>query len=84
MVTAYGTIHDFRVDGTLRNGARDVGLVCNNFATAIRFDKNTMIFRLFGLFDLVTRKMEGEEMIFTFVDGIETRTKRICQYPADT
>ena len=84
VVTAYGTIHDFRVDGTLRNGARDVGLVCNNFATAIRFDKGTMIFRLFRLFDLVTRKMEDEEMIFTFVDGIETRTKRICQYPADT
>ena len=84
VVTAYGTIHDFRVDGTLRNGARDVGLVCNNFATAIRFDKNTMIFRLFGLFDLVTRKMEGEEMIFTFIDGIQTRTKRVCQYPPDT
>tara|TARA_B100000959_G_scaffold64447_1_gene68140 strand:+ start:4720 stop:5337 length:618 start_codon:yes stop_codon:yes gene_type:complete len=81
VVTAYGTIHDFRVDGTLRNGARDIGLLCNNFATAIRFDKDVMVFRLFKLFDLVTRKMEGEEMIFTFVDGIETRTKRICRYP---
>ena len=58
--------------------------MCNNFATAIRFDKGTMTLRLFRLFDLVTRKMEGEEMIFTFVDGIETRTKRICKYPADT
>ena len=83
VVTAYGTIHDFRVDGTLKNGARDVGIVCNNFASAIRFDKVTMVFKLFKLFDVVTRKMEGEEMIFTFVDGIQTRTKRICQYPPD-
>ena len=83
VVTAYGTIHDFRVDGTLKNGARDVGIVCNNFASAIRFDKGTMVFKLFKLFDVVTRKMEGEEMIFTFVDGIQTRTKRICQYPPD-
>ena len=84
VVTAYGTIHDFRVDGTLKNGARDVGIVCNNFASAIRFDKGTMVFKLFRLFDVVTRKMEGEEMIFTFIDGIQTRTKRICQYPPDT
>ena len=83
VVTAYGTIDDFRVDGTLKNGARDVGIVCNNFASAIRFDKGTMVFKLFRLFDVVTRKMEGEEMIFTFVDGIQTRTKRICQYPPD-
>ena len=35
VVTAYRTIHDFRVDSTLKNRARDVGVVCNNFNTAI-------------------------------------------------
>ena len=85
VVTAYGIIHDFRVDGTLKNGARDVGMVCNNFQSAIHFnDEGVMVFRLFNLFDTVFRKMRGEEMIFTFVDGIETSTKRICQYPNDT
>ena len=84
-VTAYGIIHDFRVDGTLKNGARDVGMVCNNFQSAIHFnDEGVMVFRLFNLFDTVFRKIRGEEMIFTFVDGIETSTKRICQYPDDT
>ena len=83
VVTAYGTIHDFRADGTLRNGARDIGAVCNNFNTAIHFDDGVMVFRLFNLFDAVTRRMNGEEMIFTFIDGIETRTKRVCQYPDD-
>ena len=85
VVTAYGTIHDFRVDGTLKNGARDVGMVCNNFQSAIHFnEEDVMVFRLFNLFDTVFRKMRGEEMIFTFIDGIETSTKRICQYPDDS
>ena len=85
VVTAHGIIHDFRVDGTLKNGARDVGMVCNNFQSAIHFnDEGVMVFRLFNLFDTVFRKMRGEEMIITFIDGIETSTKRICQYPDDT
>lgn len=84
VVTAYGTIHDFRVDGTLKNGARDIGFACNNFNTAIHFDEDgVMVFRLFDLFDTVTRKLSGEEMIFTFIDGIETHTQRICHYPID-
>ena len=85
VVTAHGIIHDFRADGTLKNGARDVGMVCNNFQSTIHFnDEDVMVFRLFNLFDTVFRQMRGEEMIFTFVDGIETSTKRICQYPDDT
>ena len=81
VITVERVIHDFRVDGTLRNGARDVGVACNNFNSAIHFDKEVMIFRLFNLFDTVTRRMEDEEMVFTFVDGSETRTRRICKYP---
>ena len=84
VVTAYGIIHDFRVDGTLKNGARDVGAVCNNFHTAIHFDEGVMVFRLFDLFDTVFREMRGDEMVFTFIDGIETRTKRICEYPTES
>ena len=81
VITVERVIHDFRLDGTLRNGARDVSAACNNFNAAIHFDKEVMIFRLFNLFDTVTRRLEGEEMIFTFVDGSETRTRRICKYP---
>ena len=85
VVTAYGIIHDFRADGTLKNGARDVGMACNNFQSAIHFnDEGVMVFRLFNLFDTVFREMLDEQMMFTFVDGIETSTKRICEYPDDT
>lgn len=81
VITAFGIIHDFRVDGTLKNGARDVGIVCNNFNSAIHFDEEgVMVFRLFDLFDTVFREMRNEEMVFTFINGNEISTKRICQY----
>ena len=52
----------------------------NTFKTIHFDDEGVMVFRLFNLFDTVFREMRGEEMIFTFIDGIETSTKRICQY----
>ena len=81
VVTGHNLIHDFRLDGTLTNGARDVGPACDNFNSAILFKDEVMTFRLFNLFDTVTRRLDGEDMIFTFIDGGETRAKRICKYP---
>ncbi len=82
VVTAHGIIHDFRTDGSLKNGAQDVGAVCNNFNTAIHFDEEgVMVFRLFDLFDTVFREMRDDEMIFTFIDDTEIRTQRRCIYP---
>jgi hypothetical protein len=82
VVTAHGIIHDFRADGSLKNGAQDVGAVCNNFNTAIHFDEEgVMVFRLFDLFDTVFREMRDDEMIFTFIDDTEIRTQRRCNYP---
>ena len=83
VVTGHNLIHDFRLDGTLRNGARDVGPACENFNSAILFKSDVMTFRLFNLFDTVSRRMDGGDMIFTFLDGEETRAKRICKYPED-
>tara|TARA_B100000212_G_scaffold94328_1_gene69363 strand:- start:453 stop:1106 length:654 start_codon:yes stop_codon:yes gene_type:complete len=83
VVTGHNLIHDFRLDGTLRNGARDVGPACENFNSAILFKDEVMTFRLFNLFDTVTRRLDGEDMIFTFIDGEETRAKRLCKYPED-
>lgn len=68
--------------GALKNGARDLGAVCNNSHTAIKVnDEGIMVFRLFDWFDTGTRRMEGENMIFTFIDGVATRTERFCEYP---
>ena len=57
VVTGHNLIHDFRLDGTLRNGARDVGPFCDNFNSAILFKDEVMTFRLFNLFDTVTRQI---------------------------
>ncbi len=58
-------------------------LRCNNFNAAIQFNDQIMTFRLFNLFDTVSRRMDGEDLIFTFIDGEETQAKRICKYPDD-
>ena len=84
VVTTAGIIHDFRMDGTLKNGARDIQNYCTNFASAIKVDKHgKVIFRLFDLFDTVSRHLDGENMVFTFVDGTETRMSRTCYLPED-
>lgn len=84
VVTTAGIIHDFRMDGSLKNGARDIQSYCTNFASAINVDKQgKVIFRLFDLFDTVSRHLDGENMVFTFVDGLETRMSRACFLPED-
>ena len=84
VVTTAGIIHDFRMDGTLKNGARDIQSYCTNFASAINVDaEGKVIFRLFDLFDTVSRHLEDDKMIFTFVNGMETAMRRTCYLPED-
>jgi len=84
VVTAAGLIHDFRIDGTLSNGARDIQSYCTNLASAINVDhEGKIIFRLLNLFDTVSRHLDSEDMIFTFVDGTQTRMQRVCSLPAE-
>ena len=82
VVTSAGLIHDFRIDGTLKNGARDIQTNCTNLASAIKVDeKGKIVFRLFNLFDTVSRHLDDGDMIFTFVDGTQTRMQRACALP---
>jgi hypothetical protein len=86
VVTSAGVIHDFRTDGTLRNGARDVsGPGCLNIYVAISYEDGVMKFRPFGLpKTIVTRRMEGDDLVWTYpmIEG-EVRMKRICRYPLE-
>ncbi len=82
VVTTAGLIHDFRLDGTLKNGARDVQTYCTNLASAVKVDEEgRVIFRLFNLFDTVSRHLENGGMTFTFVDGTLTKMQRVCSMP---
>lgn len=84
IVTARGIIHDFRTDGTLGNGARDVQRPsCMNIYAAIEWRDGVMTFRPFGLpYTIVTRHLEGDELVWNYPTLGEVRMKRICQVPA--
>ncbi len=82
VVTSTGVIHDFRTDGTLRNGSRDIEPPsCINTYVSIDYDDNgRMNFHPFGLpFTIVTRRMDADELVWTYpAINDEVRMKRIC------
>ncbi len=84
VVTSSGVIHDFRTDGTLANGSRDIELPhCINTFVSIDYRDGVMRFHPFGLpFTIVTRRMDGDELVWTYprIEG-EVRMRRICRLP---
>jgi len=84
VVTAGGVIHDFRTDGTLANGSRDIEPpLCINTFVSIDYRDGVMNFHPFGLpYTIVTRRMDGEELVWTYprIEG-EVRMRRICKLP---
>lgn len=84
VVTAGGVIHDFRTDGTLARGSRDVEPpLCVNTWVSIEWVDDVLRFHPFGLpYTIVTRRREGEELVWTYprFEG-EIRMKRICSVP---
>ena len=85
VVTSTGIIHDFRADGTLANGSRDIEPPrCINTAVSVAFDSDGVLnFNPFGLpFTIVTRRMDGDELTWTYpaIDE-DVRMRRICTLP---
>lgn len=84
VVTSSGIIHDFRTDGTLANGSRDIERPhCINTFVSIEFVDGVMRFHPFGLpYTIVTRRREADELVWTYpaIEG-EVRMKRICELP---
>jgi len=85
VVTSTGIIHDFRTDGTLANGSRDIEPPhCLNTAVSIQFNEDgVMAFSPFGLpVSIVTRRMEGGTLVWTYpaIKG-DVRMKRLCRLP---
>lgn len=84
VVTSSGVIHDFRTDGTLAHGSRDISPpTCMNTFVAIDFRDGVMEFHPFGLpMTVVKRWMENDELVWTYpgIEG-EVRMNRICELP---
>ena len=86
VITSSGIIHDFRTDGTLANGSRDIEPPsCMNTFVAIDYQDGVMNFHPFGLpFAVVTRRMDGDELVWTYpASEGEIRMKRICKLPKE-
>ena len=83
VVTAAGIIHDFRTDGTVANGSRDVEPPrCTNTWAAIEWRENVMSFRPFGLpFVAVTRYMKEKQVMWSYPGRGEVAMERICRFP---
>ncbi len=83
VVTAAGIIHDFVTDGTLRNGSRDIEPPrCMNTWVAIEWQDEVLSFRPFGLpFVLVTRELQGDQLVWNYPRVGEVRMDRICRVP---
>lgn len=84
IVITRGIIHDFVTDGTLRNGARDVQRPdCMNIYAAIKWHDGVMEFSPFGLpYTIVTRRLDGNQLVWTYPTLGEVRMERICSVAA--
>jgi hypothetical protein len=78
VVTASGIIHDMRVDGTEANGVHDVAEI--DYTTPITvvatYEDGVHVLRPVGLPVEVTRRREGDQMIWTYV-GFTARLDRV-------
>lgn len=84
IVTAAGVIHDFRTDGTVARGSRDIEPpFCINTWVSMEWLDDVLHFHAFGLSrTVVTRRREGDEVVWTYpgFEG-EIRMKPICHLP---
>lgn len=83
IVSGASIIHDFRTDNTMANGARDINPNgCFNIMAKMRWEEDGLKFRPFNLpVDMVTRSLDGDDLIWKYADGDVTRLKRICKLP---
>ena len=76
-----GVIHDMRADGTLKNGVNDVATAtCARIRVAAEFVDGKLALRPFGGPVLVTRELDGNEMIWHYV-GKTVRLRRMDSPP---
>lgn len=79
VVTAGGVIHDMRVDGTEVNGVHDV--LQSDFITPITvvatFEEGVHTLRPVGLPVTVTRRLEGDQMVWSYAGAFVARLERL-------
>ena len=82
VVTAAGIVHDMRCDGTLDHGVHDV--MQTDFTTPVHvvatYEDGVHVLRPDGLPVEVTRRLDGDEMVWDYGGFFTARLRRV---PAD-
>jgi hypothetical protein len=94
VVTASGIIHDYGPNSTLGETTNDTeGRVsftlggkpyCGRTSASMVWNDGVLDFHVFGWGPVVVKRyMDGEQLIWEYVDGSTTRMNRICHLPED-
>jgi hypothetical protein len=78
VVTAAGVVHDMRCDGTEANGVHDVAEFdkATGITVVASYEDGVHVLRPVGLPIEVTRRREGDQLIWTYV-GLTARMERV-------
>jgi hypothetical protein len=80
IVTASGVIHDMRADGTEANGVHDVAAADMKTAITVvcTFEDGVHVLRPVGLPVEVTRRLDGDRLVWSYGPMFEARLERIA------
>ncbi|GIS69555.1 MAG: hypothetical protein CM1200mP9_03760 [Gammaproteobacteria bacterium] len=91
VVTAGGLIHDMTGDGKLSGSSNDVGRfplgplrLCLRTSATTEWHEKKLHFYAFGGPRVVSRYMEGDELVWIYPGFGVTRMKRICKLPSSS
>ena len=89
VVTAGGLIHDLTGDGKLSGASNDVGRfrlgplrLCVRTSATVEWHEKQLHFFAFGGPHVVTRYLDGEELVWIYPRIGTTRMERICKLPS--
>jgi len=94
VVTAAGIIHDYGPNSTLHPNTDDTeGSVlftvgareyCQRTSASMIWNKSVLDFHVFGWGPVVVRRfLEGDQLVWEYLDGSVTRMNRLCQLPEE-
>ena len=94
VITSSGIIHDYGPNSSLGDNTDDTaGTVlfklgdrdyCPRTSASMRWNKGVLDFHAFGWGPVVVRRyLDGEQLVWEYLDGSSTRMERLCKLPEE-
>jgi hypothetical protein len=77
-VTTEGLIHDMFADGTVEHGVHDVDGAGRPISVVCTFEDGVHVLRPVGLDVEVTRRLDGDQLVWTYGPMFTARLERVC------